>query len=90
MLPGYARFMARQLRKPSGLFGRFVLPRRLSRINVTLNEATLAALDLQPDDRVLEVGFGPGDLIARAVEAVAAGFSTAHAFRHATPATDPG
>ena len=57
--------MARQLRKPSGLFGRFVLPRRLSRINVPLNEATLAALDLQPDDRVLEVGFGPGDLIAR-------------------------
>ena len=31
-----------------------------------------------------------GDLVARAVEAVVAGFSTAHAFRHVTPATDPG
>ena len=31
-----------------------------------------------------------GDLIAHAVDAVAAGFSTSHAFRHVTPATDQG
>jgi ubiquinone/menaquinone biosynthesis C-methylase UbiE len=38
------------------------------------NEAALGFLDLQPDDRVLEVGFGHGATIARAAAAVSRGF----------------
>jgi SAM-dependent methyltransferase len=58
-----SRFIARQLRKPSGIFGRTIIARRLRRLNVSINRATLAALSLELDDRVLEVGFGPGDLL---------------------------
>jgi arsenite methyltransferase len=70
----WSAFISSQLRKPSGLFGRFVIPRRLALLNVAINRAALEALALQPDDRVLEVGFGPGDLIALVEPLVLAGF----------------
>jgi len=60
-----ATFIAGQLRKPSGLFGRLVVARVLNRSNAVMNQLTLKALALVPDDRVLEVGFGGGDLIDR-------------------------
>ena len=60
-----ATFIAGQLRKPSGLFGRLVVTRVLNRSNAPMNALTLERLDLVPDDRVLEVGFGGGDMIAR-------------------------
>jgi ubiquinone/menaquinone biosynthesis C-methylase UbiE len=62
---GVSEFMAGQLRKPSGTFGRLVTSRLLNRINVAINELTLTSLALEPDDRVIEVGFGAGDLISR-------------------------
>ena len=58
-------YVARQLRRPSGLIGRFVVVRVLNRGNAPMNRLTLSLLDLKPDDRVLEVGFGGGDLIHR-------------------------
>jgi ubiquinone/menaquinone biosynthesis C-methylase UbiE len=58
-------FIAGQLRKPSGLFGRLVVSRILNRTNAPMNELTLQQLALAPDDHVLEVGFGGGDLIHR-------------------------
>ena len=60
-----ASYVAAQLRRPSGLFGRHVLPRVLNRGNAPMNVRTLELLGLVDDDRVLEVGFGGGDLIAR-------------------------
>ncbi len=67
------QFLARQLRKPSGLMGRLVISRLLNLGNAPLNKLTLASLELAPDDRVIEVGFGGGDLIERMVPAVARG-----------------
>jgi SAM-dependent methyltransferase len=66
-------FVARQLRQPSGLFGRMVTSRFLNRGNGAINELTMSSLDPQPDDRVLEVGFGGGDLIARVLPVVPVG-----------------
>ena len=60
-----ATFVAGQLRKPAGLFGRVVVARMLNRANGAMNALTLRLLELVPDDRVLEIGFGGGDLIAR-------------------------
>jgi ubiquinone/menaquinone biosynthesis C-methylase UbiE len=68
-----ATFIAGQLRKPSGLFGRLVVARVLNRGNAPMNALTMQCLDLVPDDRVLEVGFGGGDLIARMARVVTAG-----------------
>jgi SAM-dependent methyltransferase len=60
-----AKLIAAQLRKPSGLFGQFVVVRLLNLFNTPMNRLALEVLRLQPEDRVLEVGFGGGDLIAR-------------------------
>jgi SAM-dependent methyltransferase len=69
----FAKFMAAQLRQPSGFFGRYVMVHFLNRINVSINSLTLEALQLDPRDHVLEVGFGGGDLIARMSRALTQG-----------------
>ncbi len=66
-------FLAGQCRKPSGFFGRLLVGRLLGRGNAPMNELTCRLLDLIPDDRVLEVGFGGGDLIARMAPALGRG-----------------
>ena len=58
-------FVAKQLRRPSGLVGRVIVSRFLNRGNLPMNQLTLQLLAIQPHDRVLEVGFGGGDLINR-------------------------
>jgi arsenite methyltransferase len=58
------RYLAAQLRRPSGLLGRLVIAPALNRGNARENEAVREALRLGPEDRVLEVGFGGGGLIA--------------------------
>ncbi len=68
-----ATFIAGQLRKPSGIFGRVVVSRVLNRGNRPMNELTLRLLGPAPDDRVLEIGFGGGDLIARVAPVLTAG-----------------
>jgi cyclopropane fatty-acyl-phospholipid synthase-like methyltransferase len=66
-------FIAQQSRCPTGL-----LPRLIGYImsveTATANEEALTLLDLQPSDRVLEVGFGHGRTIERVAPALAMGF----------------
>jgi arsenite methyltransferase len=66
-------FLAAQLRRPTGLFGRFLLAPALNRGNVTENRSVFETLRLAPDDRVLEVGFGGGELIAMMLPALPRG-----------------
>ena len=69
-----AEFIANQLRKPSGWFGRQIMARLLNRFNAPINTKTLDLLAVQPTDRVLEVGFGGGDLLGRIAERATEGF----------------
>lgn len=55
-----------QFAKPKGLPGR-ALGRMMVLVNRPMNEWAVSLLDVQPTDRVLEIGFGPG----AAIEAVA-------------------
>ncbi|MBN8611195.1 MAG: class I SAM-dependent methyltransferase [Deltaproteobacteria bacterium] len=55
-----------QLAKPHGLLARLAGP-MLDRGNHVINLHTVAALDLQPRDRVLELGFGGGAALAMAL-----------------------
>src|SRR5271167_1809733 len=60
----------RQFSRPTGLLGRLagvIMATRPS--NLERNMRTLALADIQPDDRVLEIGFGPGIAIERAAGA---------------------
>lgn len=61
---GAWEFIAGQLRNPSGAFGRYVMPGFFNRSSAAINQSTLASLALEPGDRVLEIGFGGGELIA--------------------------
>jgi arsenite methyltransferase len=71
MIP--AKFFARQLSHPSGIIGRFVLPRVWNRRNSALNEVAFNSLALRPGDRVLEVGFGGGQLLGQMAGAITDG-----------------
>jgi len=66
--------LVQQFGKPSGflgvLAGIIMLVRPSNRLR---NLRTLELLDIRPEDRVLEVGFGPGLAVARAAELVTAG-----------------
>ena len=73
---GVQDFIAGQLRKPTGFFGRHVAARFMRWANAEINLRTMDALSLQPDDRVLEVGPGPGDLMNRIVPMVPRGSIT--------------
>jgi SAM-dependent methyltransferase len=55
-----------QFANPHGLLGRvagLIMARRRS--NVARSEWTISLLDLEPADRVLEIGFGPGVAVQR-------------------------
>lgn len=57
------RFMASQLRKPTGWFGSLLVSRMMNRGNRKIIEGTLALLELRPQDHVLEIGFGGGSAL---------------------------
>ena len=68
-----AKFIAGQLRQPAGFFGRQIMVRVLNRMNYSMNTLALEALQLSPDDHVLEVGFGGGELMTRIASIVTHG-----------------
>lgn len=73
---GIDTFVARQLRKPSGLVGRFLVGKSLNQSNAPLEDMGLELMELEPDHRVLEIGFGNGRLISRMAEVVSDGTIT--------------
>jgi ubiquinone/menaquinone biosynthesis C-methylase UbiE len=59
----FSTYFSKQARKPSGLFGRIVMPVVFDRGNAFLNGFVNALIAVQPNDRVLEIGCGTGKLI---------------------------
>src|SRR5260221_7783985 len=68
----FGRLISQNLRKPSGIVG-WLVGRMMARGNATEAAWTVALLDIQPDDQVLEVGFGPGVAIQHAAKRVTSG-----------------
>jgi SAM-dependent methyltransferase len=64
------RFIARQLSHPTGLLGGLV-GRLMNRRNAAMNAFAVQQLELQPADRVLEIGFGGGVNLAALLESSA-------------------
>lgn len=68
------RSIVRQFRNPTGMGGRLVgwiMGHRSS--NVTRNRWAVGLLDVQPDERVLELGCGPGVALAALAERAVSG-----------------
>ena len=68
----FARLISQNLRKPSGIVGALI-GRKMARGNATEAAWTVALLDIQPNDQVLEVGFGPGVAVQHAAERATGG-----------------
>jgi SAM-dependent methyltransferase len=68
-----AKFIAGQLRQPAGFFGRQIMVRVLNRMNYSMNTLALEVLQVTPDDHVLEVGFGGGELMVRMASVITSG-----------------
>jgi ubiquinone/menaquinone biosynthesis C-methylase UbiE len=66
-------FIARQSRCPSGLLGRLIA-RVMAAETAEANGELLSLLDLRLHDHVLEIGFGHGRTVERALAAVPQGF----------------
>ena len=62
-----ARYIARQFSRPSGLLGR-VIGRGMARHNEREARWTVDLLGIEPEARVLEIGFGPGVAIQYAAD----------------------
>jgi len=60
---GFASFFSNQARKPTGLFGRFVASQIFKKGNAEMNAFIYDSLSISEDDHILEIGFGPGELI---------------------------
>jgi ubiquinone/menaquinone biosynthesis C-methylase UbiE len=67
------KFLAAQLRQPSGLFGKIVMGDFLNQHNEKMNNFAVEMLDLQPTDRVLDIGFGGGVTIEKMLTTIDAG-----------------
>ena len=59
----FATFFSNQARKPTGLFGRFVASQIFKKGNAEMNAFIYDSLFISEDDHILEIGFGPGELI---------------------------
>ena len=58
-----SKILSLQARKPSGIIGRYLMTQIFSHGNADLNAFVKEMLALNNNDKVLEIGFGPGKLI---------------------------
>lgn len=63
------KFWAAQLARPSGWFGQLIMGEKLNQMNESMNRRALRVLAPVARDRILEVGFGGGDLLSRILAA---------------------
>jgi ubiquinone/menaquinone biosynthesis C-methylase UbiE len=67
------KFLAAQLRQPSGLFGKILMRDILNRHNERMNLFAIEMLGIQPTDRVLDIGFGGGVTIEKMLTTIDSG-----------------
>lgn len=71
-MPSIWTGIGEQLRSPRGRYGRMI-GRLMALINSKPNRLAIAAINVQPDDTVLELGFGPGRGVAGLAQRVSQG-----------------
>ena len=62
--------LAKQARKPSGWYGKYIAQPMFLSGNAALNQLIFERLQLSSNDSVLEVGFGPGALLGQIANTV--------------------
>ena len=67
------KFLSLQARKPTGLFGQYVMTSIFNYVNADLNSLVKEILNPEINDRILEIGFGSGKLIHEMAEIITDG-----------------
>ncbi len=67
------KFLAAQLCQPSGIFGKFMMADFLNKHNEKMNHFAVERLDIQPTDKVLDIGFGGGITIEEMLQTIDTG-----------------
>ena len=70
---GLIRILAEQLRQPKGILGRLT-GRLMARMDKASNDWAISLMNIQPNDHLLEIGFGPGMAIKKVSEIASNGF----------------
>ena len=70
---GLIRIFAEQLRQPKGLLGKLA-GHLMARMDKPSNDWAISLMNIQPDDHLLEIGFGPGMAIKKVSEIASNGF----------------
>lgn len=60
-----SKFVARQLARPTGFIGRYLIAPLLNRANAKHNQLVFDSMSIAASDRVLEVGFGGAALLEK-------------------------
>jgi ubiquinone/menaquinone biosynthesis C-methylase UbiE len=71
---GFLQLMGRQARKPSGWFGKLVFSHMANWGHRSLTRWTMGFMDLQSDDRVLDIGCGGGMAVKLIAQIATEGF----------------
>lgn len=69
----FKSYFSEQARKPTGSFGRLVMPAVFNLGNVALNDFMGDILDVKENDHVLEIGFGTGKFLNKAAKHIGGG-----------------
>jgi ubiquinone/menaquinone biosynthesis C-methylase UbiE len=70
---GITQFLAKQARKPTGLFGNLFAGIAFNTANSSLEDMVFEMIPVKDDDRILEIGFGNGRLISKIGSVVRSG-----------------
>ena len=70
----FSTFFSAQARRPDGLFGRMIMSIVFDRGNAFLNDFVSELMSVQPNDRIIEIGFGTGNLIKKMAQHINKGF----------------
>ena len=70
----FSAFFSAQARRPDGLFGRTIMSLVFDRGNAFLNDFVSELMSVQPYDRIIEIGFGTGNLIKKMAQHIDKGF----------------
>jgi SAM-dependent methyltransferase len=68
------QFLSKQLARPSGFLGKYVMGRLLNRTTSSHNALVLSQMAVQRTDRVLEIGFGGAALLEKIAQKASEGF----------------
>jgi len=66
-------YFSHQARRPSGIFGRFFMPRVFDKGNSALNQSMVELVGAGGSDRILEIGFGTGTVLRDMADALTDG-----------------